>query len=268
MGLIMNKEEILTVLTNKWQEWTDEKLEEFYGNRPPPNKEMAKWRWGWETTSDGIFLLYKNCRINQKIIFERNDGMIYTLRPKINENYWNVIRQIYVDSKLNNNYNINVEIPISCEAIDMYVDNRVQTWEYMITSAPNDTVGRSGHSDFLDPTNLQNENFLFELIDEIAHYAKLFLDATTKYDVGMPESVFCSENRWVNNSGVYWRHATGNLGSDFDTSYNRAKAFGISVLKLLYIPNYNGSRKAIGLPPLSETQVTDIINGAKEKWKI
>jgi hypothetical protein len=260
----MTEEEIVGALKDKWDYWTLEKIEEFYGNRTPPNRNQEAWRYCWEIADDGVYLIHKGTGINDKVSFERNDGTIYTLRPDVIPNYWDLIRNIYIEAKLYSNKSWAVEIPVKCETVS--IDGK--DWDFMVTMAPNNEIGRSGHADFLDPASLADDNFLPNLITEIGEYSKIYYKVTQEHGFGMPEMAFCSENRWESSHGKYWRHATGNISGGFTSTFGRAKAFGYSILKLLYIPTFNVARVHLGISPLTEEQIAQLLTQARTEWQI
>lgn len=261
----MTKDEILVELKAKWDYWTNARLEEFYGNRPPPAPEQkGTWSFAWEVTDYGIYYIYKNLTPTEnRVVLEQFDGSIYTLREMVIPNFWNLCRNLYIDTRLSES-NVRIEIPISNEQVEL--DGHV--WDFFISSAPDDEIGVDGWIESLLVDRENDFQYMTDIVDSFVLFSKILYASSQRSGILMCPEMICIQRRMVNRGGYYWRTCSSNLYGGFNSTYQRAIGRAISVIKILYVHYLQFHRVKAGLPKLDSDALDQLFKNAKQRCQL
>lgn len=256
----MAYESIISDLWNKYQYWNDSQKSQLYGNNPPPNQKYAGsvWKHAWESRDEGVYIISPG-----RASFETTDGRHFTLIKDYHPQAWNIFRSVYLEafeSKL-----FRFEIPIENELIEMSDGN---VWSFTASQFPNSDAG-------IDPNEHYFQNIVSadieELIDAIAVYSKTFYKVTQQFGTEMTRRVYCSEFRWKNDEGFYWRRPDEET---YNEAYNFSLRHGLALAKLTLLFGKVDLAMAKSSNMMSIASDTALANNqsvlslAKERWKI
>jgi hypothetical protein len=243
----------LDLLKDRLQYWTEERKNEFY-SMPPPNKKYGEsWHWVWEDTELGKLYIHKKFnRTSIEVVLEGNDNRFYSLNNEFGKNDWNIFREVYVESVLQNNFRF--EVPIDHQIVNIDgVD-----WSYTITQAPFGSIGVDTYQDVFE--NIEDINYMSRLVEQTEQVAKCIYNVTQRYNEGMSPQVFCGAVRRKNETGHYFK-----VPGNYTETYSTAMITGLALFKILNVKKYNLFRQMHGLEPLDAEQ---FVTMAKQRWTL
>lgn len=259
----MAYESIISELWNKYQYWTDSQKSQLYGNNPPPNRKYGDvWKHAWENREEGVYILSPG-----RASFETADGRHSTLIKDYHPQAWNIFRGVYLkafESKL-----FRVEIPIENQLVEMSDGN---VWSFTASQFPDSDIGVDCYTHYSKSFSQENAE---EILDSVANYSKTFYQVTQEFGTEMSRRIFCSEFRWKNDSGFYWRRPDEET---YNEPHNFCVRHGLALLKLTIDLGRTNLAASKTIASLTETtdqtanvlllDTQSILNSAKEKWKV